>query len=82
MCLCGKVTNFVEIKTIMRNNTVLFVGSIGLKYMIIIISVIINMSYIANTFINIYVDYAIFLSFFVYQFQFYDVQQITATLSS
>ncbi len=48
----------------MRNNTVLFVGSIGLKYMIIIISVIINMSYIANTFINIYVDYANFPLFF------------------
>ncbi len=63
MCLCGKVTNFVEIKTIMRNNTVLFVGSIGLKY-IIIISVIINISYIANTFINIYVDYANFPLFF------------------
>ncbi len=64
MCLCGKVTNFVEIKTIMRNNTVLFVGSIGLKYTIIIISIIINISYIANTFINIYVDYANFPLFF------------------
>ncbi len=74
MCLCGKVTNFVEIKTIMRNNTVLCVGSIGLKYIIIIISVIINKSYIANTFINntfinntfinINVDYANFPLFF------------------